>query len=111
MNADDQFGLNLSDILLGFEFQQQDILSEIQYGNEEERQSFDLFVALKTFAAEKLAAQQAFDIGFQTPDTVCFTRGSRYQQDIIRSKDILTVNRNIIRNQKYDHIKMSVLIH
>ena len=107
----DQFGLNLSNILVRFEFRQHDIVSDKQYGNEEERKIFELFFALKTFSAETLDVEQAFYIGFQSADTVCFTRASHYQQDILRSDDILTLNRNVINNKKYRNIKMGIMIH
>ena len=61
----ENFYLILSDLLIGLEFVTQNPKNTIHYGNGEDR---------------KLVQQLPFYIGYQTPDTICFTRKSGYKQ-------------------------------
>ena len=91
-----QLYLNLSDILVGLEFVTKEAKNTIRYGNGEKG---------------KLIQQLPFYIGYQTSDTICFTRKSNDDFRLVRVHDWLSLKTSVMENGMYDDVELQIFVH
>ena len=89
--------LKPSDIIVGTEFATQNKNYKSYYG-------------VGTKAGKKLK-NIPFDVGYQTPDQICFTRKSKYQDDLIRLYDLLSFNRALLKPGNNLNVKIRIIVH
>ena len=51
------------------------------------------------------------EIGYQTPEEICFTRKSLDSLEVSRSFDILSLTRSLLRPGNHRHLELRILIH
>ena len=59
----------------------------------------------------KTSLEPPFNVGFQTPDKICFTRNSNFVLGLIRLEDSLALNTNLLNNVMYENTNMEIYIH
>ena len=88
-----------------FHVQLSDLLIQLLFATENGHESLSLR------KIDPLQLQQAFQIEYQTPDMICFTRQSNDFIGSIRLQDELTFNSSVIKNEVYADTKMSLFVH
>ena len=51
------------------------------------------------------------EIGYRTPNTICFTRPSNDSLETIRRYDRLDFDRSIFENEKYQNVELKIFVH
>ena len=92
----DQFHLLMSDILVGLEFVTDNPENSTIYRNGKH---------------ENLVEKPPFDIGYQTPDTICFSRKSNDVLNSIRMHDWLSLNRSVLNEERFHDTELQIFIH
>ena len=92
----DKFYLSIADMLTGIEYATEEIPNSIKYGKGD-----------RGVEVEDIP----FYIGYQTPETICFTRTSNDTLGSIRMYDWLLFNKDIIGNENYQSAKMMIYLH
>ena len=88
--------LNLSEILTGVEFTTDNPDHGINYGNGKKG---------------KKVRDAPFYVGFQSPDTICFTRKSDDEPGSIRLTDLVNFDQSKMRQDIYKNVEFQVFIH
>ena len=52
-----------------------------------------------------------FHIGHQTPNEICFTRDSKYERDLIRTHDLISLNRQLLEPGINQNVEIRIIIH
>ena len=89
--------LEPSDIIIGAEFQTQNKEHITHYGDVE-----NVGTNMKRIP---------FEIGYQTPNQICFTRKSKYEDDLIRLYDQLSLNPVLLKPGNNRKVKIRIIIH
>ena len=55
--------------------------------------------------------EQPFTVSYHTPDHICFARDSTYVSNLMRTEDLLTLDRSLIKNDMYKDTKIKVFVH
>ena len=92
----EQFSLNITDVLVGLEFVTQKPNNAIHYVSGKDG---------------KPVQELPFYIGYQTPETICFTRKSNDELDLIRVHDWLSLPRYLLDDQIYGDVELQLVIH
>lgn len=92
----DKFYLSIADMLTGIEYATEEIPNSIKFGKGDRGKEVE---------------DIPFYIGYQTPETICFTRTSNDTLGSIRMYDWLLFNKDIIGNEKYQSAKMMIYLH
>ena len=96
------------DIDLGqFSLQASDILTALKYDTEHEETS----IRYGRGKTGKLVSQIPLYVGFNTSDTVCFTRTSDHFLNTLRSYDWLVFNSSVFGNEKYKNVDLRLVVH
>ena len=59
----------------------------------------------------QLIHQPPFDISYQSPDMICFARGSAYVSNLIRLEDSLSLNKTLMENVMFLDTELLIFIH
>ena len=94
-NSEDTY-LKVSDILYGSEIVTGHTKTTDNYGNQ---------------IKQTTERNMPFDIGHQSPDTICFSRKSRDRLGVIRSTDTLKLNYSMLKLVDYKMTEMAVILH
>ena len=60
---------------------------------------------------EKNTSRVPFHIGYQTPDEICFTRNSKYERDLIRLYDKISLNQNLLEPGNNHNVEIRIIVH
>ena len=63
------------------------------------------------YIGEEASAPHLFYVGYQTADTICFTRKSDDEQGLIRVNDLLTLNRSVLEDKLYLNAELEIFVH
>ena len=96
--------LKLTDILTGLEFRTLDDITNIEHGKG------------KPGKMQQILFHDTFDkmffrVGFNTPDTICFTRRSRDLLNTQRVKDELFFNTSILGRSEFQNVDIQIFVH
>ena len=94
--AFESFSLNVSDVFTGLEYATQDDKASIHYG--------------KGRIGQKMK-KIPFDVGYNTPELICFTRKSTDSVKTIRSYDWLLFNQSLFNKKMHKSINFQIFIH
>ena len=87
--------------------QMSDLLVELQFDTENENNSF----YYGKDQTRKSNAQPQFNIGYHTPEMICFTRKSTDVLKSVRMQDFLSLNRSILSHGMYKDTEIQIFIH
>ena len=90
-----------------FSLEASDILTELEYGAEHEEATIH-HVSGKT---GKTSDKIPLKVGYNTTNTVCYTRSSDNPSEALRTYDWLAFNKSIFDNEKYKDIDLRIFVH
>ena len=90
------FHLKISDILIQADLTTENPMHSTFYGNRTDTKSI---------------SGPPFNVGFQTPGRICFSRSSNFVNDLIRSEDSLVLNTALMKNVIYENTVIEIYIH
>ena len=96
MNERVQFSLTISDILTGLEYETDDEMSNIRHGNGEQGRETETL---------------PFEVGFNTPETICFTRTSNDSLNTHRVKDWIAFSNSVFGNARFYGVTIRIFVH
>ena len=97
LNVDtEQFSLKISDILTGLEFETDDTGSSMRYSSGRQEEEVEIIPV---------------HVGYNTPDTICFTRASNDLLNAQRDFDWLSFNNSVFGNTNYKNVDLQIILH
>ena len=91
-----QLSLDTLDILTGLEFGTEDEISSIRYGSGMQGQDVE---------------NVPLYVGYNTPDTICFTRMSKDSLNTQRVLDWMAFNNSIFGNDQFENYDLQIFVH
>ena len=74
-------------------------------------QNSEFSISSENFNAHDMEDEKVFYVGYQTSDTICFTRKSNDEPGAIRLKDVLTFKRLFLEEPWFDDTELRIFLH
>ena len=91
-----RFSLKISEVLTGLEFGTQPEDNGVSFGSSDFGKRLDRI---------------PLEVGFNTSDTVCFTRSSEEPLDTLRTYDWLSFNKSVLTDERFKNVVLKIFVH